>query len=66
LKRVAKAIPQANDSATMILVYRFDQMAIVEFVRFAAQVLADYKAVLHDKTNAMLFAEILNVFVSVG
>jgi hypothetical protein len=50
----------------MILVYRFDQMAIVEFVRFAAQVLADYKAVLHDKTNAMLFAEILNVFVSVG
>jgi hypothetical protein len=46
--------------------YQFDQMAIAEFVRFAEQILADHKTMLRDRTNAVRFAEILDVFVSAG
>jgi len=46
--------------------YEFDQMAIGEFVNFAEKVLADHREVLRDETNAVRFAEILDVFVRAG
>ena len=46
--------------------YEFDQMAIGEFVKFAEKILADHREVLRDETNAVVFAEILDVFVRAG
>jgi hypothetical protein len=46
--------------------YEFDQMAIGEFVKFAEKLMADHRELLRDETNAVRFAEILDVFVRAG
>lgn len=46
--------------------YEYDHMAIQEFVRFAEKLLADHRELLRDGTNAVRFAQILDVFVRVG
>jgi hypothetical protein len=46
--------------------YQFDQLAIGEFTKFADRFLADHREILRDKTNAIYFADILNVFVRAG
>jgi hypothetical protein len=46
--------------------YHFDELAIGEFVKFAEKILADHKEILRDPTNAVLFGEILDIFVSAG
>jgi KaiC/GvpD/RAD55 family RecA-like ATPase len=46
--------------------YQFDSFAIGEFVKFSEQFLADHKELLRESTNALYFAEILDVFVSAG
>jgi hypothetical protein len=46
--------------------YQFDSFAIGEFVKFSEKFLADHKELLRESTNALYFAEILDVFVSAG
>jgi KaiC/GvpD/RAD55 family RecA-like ATPase len=46
--------------------YEFDSFAIREFVKFSEKLLADYKDLLRESTNALYFAEILDVFVNAG
>jgi KaiC/GvpD/RAD55 family RecA-like ATPase len=46
--------------------YQFDSFAIGEFVKFSERLLADHKELLRESTNALYFAEILDVFVNAG